>query len=105
MIPRKSHVIAALLSARLAIDAYQFDHGSPPDTLADLVPEYLPSVPVDASSPSGEPLLYRRTDDGFMVYACGRDGDDDGGKATELGGLETEGDLTLEGLFPPDPGP
>lgn len=38
---------ATLARMRAAIGAYQKDHGRYPYTLEDLVPQYLPSVPID----------------------------------------------------------
>ena len=37
--------------------AYRLDHGEYPDSLAALVPDYLPFVPIDPYS--GEPFEYR----------------------------------------------
>ena len=47
---------ASFVRAAVAIERYRRDHGAPPPSLAALVPDYLPAVPVDAFS--GEPLPY-----------------------------------------------
>lgn len=65
-------VIAAALAAHFA------DAGKYPDKLADLVPKYLAKVPGDAFS--DKELIYRKTDGGYLLYAVGVNGKDDGGR-------------------------
>jgi len=48
----------------LALRAHHLEKGANPESLAAIVPEYLPEVP----------------DDGYLLYSVGRDGVDDGGK-------------------------
>jgi hypothetical protein len=43
-----------------------------------LVPEALPALPGDRFT-ADKPLLAKRTDDGWVVYSVGPDGEDDGG--------------------------
>jgi hypothetical protein len=50
-----------------------------PETLAELTPTYLPTVPVDMFD--GGPLKYRVEGDSFIVYSIGNDYLDDGGRA------------------------
>jgi hypothetical protein len=66
-----------LLMADLAVRLYQREHERLPQTLSDLVPSYLPSVPIDPYS--GQPLIYRPEDGSFLLYSVGQDGSDDGG--------------------------
>jgi hypothetical protein len=63
--------------AAVAAERYRLGHGDWPRALADLVPAYLPAVPLDPFD--GQPLRYRRTDGGAVVYSVGEDGRDDGG--------------------------
>lgn len=42
----------------LAIKLYEADHGTRPDSLEALVPEYLPSVPLDPFASPGTPIGY-----------------------------------------------
>jgi hypothetical protein len=66
-----------LLICELAIQMYRSEHGSPPERLTDLVPDYLSAVPQD---PYGEgPLVYRRTGQDYLLYSVSTDGRDDGG--------------------------
>ncbi len=48
---------AAIL--KLALRWYQADNGKPAETLEELVPNYLPSLPIDPFDPEGKPLRYR----------------------------------------------
>jgi hypothetical protein len=67
-----------LLIADLAIRLYQDEHGRLPDSLEQLVPEFLAAVPIDTFS--GKPIIYRKTDEGWLIYSAGGDGKDDGGR-------------------------
>ncbi len=63
-----------------ALERYRLANGNYPDSLAALAPKFVATVPNDVIS--GEPLKYRRTDDGkFVLYSVGWNGKDDGGKA------------------------
>src|SRR5262249_11843362 len=61
----------------VALERYRRDHGRWPESLARLAPHYLRSMPSDPYD--GQPLRYRRLDDGVVVYSVGPDGEDDGG--------------------------
>ena len=62
----------------LAIERFRLAHnGKLPDQLSSLVPAFLEKVPIDPYD--GQPLRYKRTDKGYMVYSIGPDGVDDGG--------------------------
>jgi hypothetical protein len=68
-----------LLETQLALRAYELDHGRYPDSLAQLAPKYLPSVPQDPFT-DGLPLKCHLNDDGYLLYSVGPDVNDDGGK-------------------------
>ncbi len=72
--------IAQLRAARvgLAIQRYRLATGDIPDTLADLVPTYLETIPKDPFD--GSELRYRKLESGFVVYSVGEDKRDDGGQ-------------------------
>jgi hypothetical protein len=72
--------IAHLRTARAAVatQRYRLANDRPPDTLGDLVPDYLDAVPIDPFD--GEQLRYKKLEVGFVVYSIGEDQDDDGGK-------------------------
>jgi hypothetical protein len=56
---------------------YQHRNGSFPDSLTELVPEYLSEIPRDLMD--GAPLRYRRTESGYDLWSIGSDLKDDGG--------------------------
>jgi len=62
----------------VALKRFQYRHGALPETLDQLVPDLLPSVPIDPYD--GKPLRYHAIGDGtFFLYSVGPDGVDDGG--------------------------
>jgi len=67
--------------AAIALKRFQLKHGQWPESLAEVVPEFLPSVPID--SYDGKPLRYHPNGDGtYWLYCVGDDGVDDGGDPT-----------------------
>lgn len=62
----------------LALELYHREHGKWPETLAELSPKYLPTLPADPIT--GKPLHYKVVGDRPIVYSVGVDGDDDGGR-------------------------
>jgi len=90
-----------LLIAELALHAYQLEHGALPDQLDQLTPEFLTELPVDPFDRRGRPLRYVRTEDGYVLYSIGRDGEDDGGRPTAPH-TEIDGDPRLDVFFSRD---
>ena len=61
-----------------ALERYRLANGSYPETLDALSPQFIEKVPPDIIG--GQPLHYRRTDDGkFILYSVGWNEKDDGG--------------------------
>jgi hypothetical protein len=80
----KTHRIGLL--TLLAIIRYQKDQGRYPENLNEVVlTGYLNSLPEDPFSDG--PLVYKQTDDGFLLYSLGSDFEDDGGQP----GLDSKG--------------
>ncbi|HEY4262079.1 MAG TPA: hypothetical protein VGM98_18055 [Schlesneria sp.] len=70
----------ATLEALLAAQAYRRDHGEFPESLAQLVPNYLAAVPVDPCDPAGGPLHYTRDEPTkAIIWSMGDDRADGGG--------------------------
>lgn len=69
---RDENVIVAF-----ALAWYQRDNGHYPKELAALGPKYLSEVPLDLCS--GKPLKYEATQDGYLLYSVGVNGEDEGG--------------------------
>jgi len=65
----------------VAVERYRQAHGRWPQALSDLVPQYLPKVPIDLYD--GSPLRLGRFTDGVVVYSVGEDGIDNGGNVDE----------------------
>lgn len=70
-----------LLIVAVALNWYQFDHGRYPKELSTLAPKYLKQVPIDVFS--GKDLIYRPTDNEFLLYSVGLNGKDDEGRDAE----------------------
>lgn len=88
--------------AALAVERWRMAHPPGkewPASLDQLVPEYLEAVPEDSFSDTT--LLYRRTDDGVVVYSVGPDGKDDGGAADDASQAPNGTDLAFH-LFNPE---
>jgi hypothetical protein len=64
-----------------ALEWYQREHGRYPKTLDVLTPRYLKSVPGDLFS--GKALIYRPSDEGYLLYSVGANGKDEGGRGYE----------------------
>ena len=62
-----------------ALERYHLAHGEYPETLEALVPQFIEKLPHDTIG--GQPLHYRRTDNGkFLLYSVGWNEMDDGGQ-------------------------
>ena len=67
-----------LAATALAIRIYQRDHGGQrPPTLAALVPDYLPAVPLDPMATNGATIAYVADPVAPYVYSVGDNGKDD----------------------------
>ncbi len=64
--------------AMLALAEFHREHGHYPDQLGELVPNFLPQVPVDYGD--RKPLRYRRIEDDYLLYSVFEDGVDNGGE-------------------------
>jgi hypothetical protein len=60
-----------------ALERYRLAHRQLPDTLNQLAPEYLATLPHDIIN--GKPLSYRRDGDHYVLYSVGWNGSDEGG--------------------------
>jgi hypothetical protein len=67
-----------LARVAVALERFRLAQREFPDSLAALAPQFLEKIPHDVIG--GQPLLYRRTDDGqFVLYSVGWNETDDGG--------------------------
>ncbi|MBI4558805.1 MAG: hypothetical protein HY706_14580 [Candidatus Hydrogenedentes bacterium] len=74
-----AEMLAFSRTARTAVAAERFRvaRGKLPETLDELVPDFLESVPVDPFD--GNSIRYKKLSRGFVVYSIGKNGKDDGG--------------------------
>ena len=68
-----------LLKLGIAIEKYRLATSDYPERLSQLVPGYLETIPTDRFT-HGDPLKYKRTDTGYVLYGVGMDRDDHGGE-------------------------
>ncbi len=86
----------------LAIRLYEIDYGERPLALDELVPQYLPAVPRDPFSATGEPVRYLPWEYPARLYSVSDNGRDDGGvEAPRREDRATLGDERF--LLDPDP--
>ncbi len=79
----KVQCLLRLTATEAAIRAYAIEHGSPPDSLDSLVPQYFTALPLDPLCRYEDaPFIYRRDGDRYLLYSVGIDGYDDGGLRT-----------------------
>jgi len=69
----------AVMDAGMAAERYRSTHGRYPDSIEDLVPEFLGSVPTDPFT--GDALRARILEGGWVAYSIGPDLEDQGGEA------------------------
>jgi hypothetical protein len=60
-----------------ALERYRLAHGNYPHSLDPLAPQFIASLPHDIIN--GQPLHYRTTADGYVLYSVGWNEKDDGG--------------------------
>lgn len=90
----RATVVARLAVTACALERHRLRTGAYPAALAELVPALLPDVPRDPLD--GQPLRYRRRDDGhFDLWSVGLNGRDDGGVMLE------DVDRTGDWVWPP----
>lgn len=84
----------------IALLRYEQDRGQYPQNLEELITVgYLKQLPMDPYSDKS--LIYKRTDDDFMLYSVGRNFEDDGGTVAVVDGrpqkwgTKDEGDIVF----------
>ena len=76
------------------MERYRLAHGTLPESLDEIVPDFLPAIPEDYYAGPGSRIRYRAREDGeFVVYSVGRDMEDDHG--VEMEDARWQGDITF----------
>ncbi len=57
-------------------------HGRFPEQLSDLAPAFLKAIPSDLFT--GQPLIYRKTEAGYLLYSAGPNAKDDAGQGDDV---------------------
>ncbi len=80
--------IARCTTTAIAVERYRRQNGRIPDSLNDICPKYIESIPLDPYT--GKELLYHRDDKSYTVYSTGINRVDDAGDV-----VPKEGDLEV----------
>jgi len=75
----------SMVRAAVEVSLVRATHGEYPASLANLASDAAELVPVDEN---GRPFLYKRLEEGFLLYSVGENGSDDGGSNESAGVLE-----------------
>ncbi len=98
MLHARSESMVKLLLTQAALHCYRSERENYPQTLAELIPKYLDSIPADSFG--GSPLKYRRKGAGFLLYSVGPDLKNDDGRSI-LGNVHSgPGDVVAGNLWP-----
>ncbi|HUZ06052.1 MAG TPA: hypothetical protein VMV89_01045, partial [Candidatus Paceibacterota bacterium] len=83
-----------LARVAIALERYRLAHGGYPDSLDALSPQFMEKIPHDVIG--GQPLHYRRTNDGqFVLYSVGWNETDDGGVVVLDGPFGKSGNVNI----------
>ncbi|GMV93317.1 MAG: hypothetical protein AMXMBFR82_30950 [Candidatus Hydrogenedentota bacterium] len=84
-------VIARTILVTVALERYRETYDALPQTLDELVPEFIDAIPLDPFD--GQALRYIVSDQDYAIYSVAFDRVDDGGAPLDtLGDLESVGD-------------
>ncbi len=79
------------MQAAIALELYRRRTGAWPERLEQMIPQFIPSVPVDRFT--GGPIGYALRDGKPVLYSVGVDRDDDGGRAPTK--TDADGDQSI----------
>jgi len=88
---------SAFFLVEFALRAYQLEHHQYPQTLEELVPNYLHKIPDDPFA-ANQPLRYIDNKETYVLYSIGPDGIDNGGKQIDNKRIyaDSKGDIVSE---------
>jgi hypothetical protein len=80
----RQYTVLRCAEVACAVEQWRLAHaGRWPESLIELVPEFINAVPEDPID--GRPLRFARRPKGFVVYGIGEDGINDGGAVRKAG--------------------
>jgi hypothetical protein len=82
----------SMFDVAMALEEHRADDVTYPDRLNKLVPRYLAQPCHDDFT--GSEFVYRRTENGYLLYSLGKNGRDDGGRTRDED--ETADDVIIE---------
>ena len=100
----RAEVRNSLLKTVLGLEIYRRQHGSYPETLALLVPDFMSEIPDDIYDPSESRLKYRRDGVNATLWSVAWNGVDDAGNVEAGWANVYDQDLGYD-LGPPKPKP
>ncbi|MDR3198665.1 MAG: hypothetical protein LBU34_12430 [Planctomycetaceae bacterium] len=71
-----------LLRIAIALERYQREHETYPESLDQLIPQWIEEIPLDIFT-SRDTLTYRRQENGYLLYSYGQNEKDDKGNPKE----------------------
>ncbi len=89
-----------MLELAVALKLYQLDNNKLPEDLSALSPKYLSEIPGDPFN-NFQPIKYKKTDKGYLLYSLGPDREDQNGKinidprAYSSGNSDGRGDIVF----------
>src|SRR5690606_30697879 len=72
----RGNIRAQLLAVAAGLAKYRIIYGEYPEALDQLVPSVLEDLPIDIY---GQPFVYKRTAQGYLLYSTGMNGIDESG--------------------------
>jgi hypothetical protein len=84
----RMQIATRMVQCLIAVERYRIATGALPDTLSQVVPQFLETIPQDPFS--GGPFQYRTTETGCLLYSVSEDFEDDGGNGDSLDYLRGE---------------
>jgi hypothetical protein len=94
----RHEAVRRMARVAVALERHRLRHGSHPETLSSLVPDFLSEIPLDPMTGT-QMLRYQRLDDGtFKLWSVGLNGRDDAGIMTSD---RESNDETGDWVWPP----
>jgi hypothetical protein len=82
----RTNSVLAMTQLCAALAVYRTSHDAYPNKIDALVPAVLSKLPVDSFN--GKPFVYKRLADGYLIYAVGVNGTDEGGSNNDMNTFE-----------------